>query len=60
MRWPFRRSEKRESNYTDALTAHLTALAGGSSGALPTAVGALEAAAGVVARAFAAADVDRP
>ena len=58
MRWPFRRSEKRESNYTDALTAHLTALAGGSSGALATATGALEACAGLVGRAFMSAEVD--
>ena len=60
--WPFRqRTETRaDSSYTDALVAAITANAGGQSNAFPTSTAALEACAGFVGRAFAAADVAAP
>ena len=58
---PFRRSpEVRESSYTDALVAQLIGNAIGSTTATPTATGALQAAAGMVSRCFAAAAVEGP
>ena len=61
MRFPWQRRETRaDSSYTDALVAAITANAGGQTTAFPTATAALEAAAGVVGRAFAAAEVRAP
>ena len=61
MRWPWQARETRaDSSYTDALVAAITANAGGQSTAFPTATAALEAAAGVVGRAFAAGEVRAP
>ena len=57
--WPFKR-EKRESSYTDTLVQQILSTATGASLALPTATGALETCAGVVARSFAAAEVQGP
>ena len=57
--WPFKR-EKRESSFTDSLVAQILSSATGATLALPTATGALETAAGLVARAFAAAEVQGP
>ena len=57
--WPFRR-EKRESSFTDALVQQILSSATGASLALPTTTGALETAAGLVARAFAGAEVQGP
>ena len=58
MRWPFARRETRaDSSYTDALVAAITANASGETTAFPTATAALEACAGFVGRAFAAAEV---
>lgn len=54
MRWPW---ESRQSSYTDALVAAITANAGGQATAFPTATAALETAAGFVGRAFASAEV---
>ena len=61
MRWPWEaREDSADSSYTDALVAAITANAGGQTTAFPTATAALEAAAGVVGRAFAAAEVRAP
>ena len=61
MRWPWQaREDRADSSYTDALVAAITANAGGQTTAFPTATAALEAAAGVVGRAFAAAEVRAP
>ena len=49
---------KRDSSYTDALVAAITANASGKSTAFPTATAALEACAGMIGRAFATATVD--
>ena len=59
MRFPWsRKFESRAgTTFTDAQIAALTAKAGGLGQASPTAVGALEACAGVVGRGFAAAEV---
>ena len=58
MRWPFARRETRaDSSYTDALIQAITSGAAGETTAFPTATGALEACAGFVGRAFAAAEV---
>ena len=59
MRIPWGRAEKRESSYTDTLVDLVVTRATGDT-AKETATGALEAAAGVVARAFAAAEVTGP
>lgn len=69
MRWPGqRRLETRiaeledrateSTAYTDALLAAITARAAGDKSAIPSATGALEACAGFIGRAFAAAEVD--
>ena len=61
MRWPWTKPETRaDSSYTDALISAITANASGQTTAFPTATAALEAAAGVVSRAFAAAEVRAP
>ena len=61
MMWPFQRKvEVRDSSLTDALVASIVASASGTSNANPSATGALEAAAGMMARAFAAARVEGP
>ena len=58
MRWPpWRRETRADSSYTDALVASITANASGATTAFPTATAALEACAGFVGRAFAAAEV---
>ena len=57
--WPWK-SEKRESSYTDALISQIVSQASGATLAKPAATGALEAAASIVARCFAAADVSGP
>ena len=57
MRFPWRRSERREAQpFTDAVVAALTAQAGGAGGT-PAQIAALEAAAGLWSRAFASAEV---
>ena len=57
---PFRRTEVRESSFTDALVQQLVSRAGRQTRATSTATGALEAASGLVARCFASATVDGP
>ena len=57
MRWPWQRETRADSSYTDALVAAITANAAGETTAFPTATAALEACAGFVGRAFAAAEV---
>ena len=59
MRWPWQRSERRESQpFTDAVVEAIRAqAAGASTSADASATAALEAASGLVARAFASADV---
>ncbi len=59
MWWPFNR-EKREGSYTDTLVQQILSSATGASLALPTTTGALESCSGLVARAFAAAEVQGP
>ncbi len=56
MRWPWQ-TEKQDSSYTDALVNALVAQAGGAAAGDPSAIGALETAAGFWSRAFAAAIV---
>ena len=58
--WPFRPTEKRQSSFTDALVQVIVGNAGGDSLAVPGATSALEAASGVVSRAFAASEVAGP
>ena len=59
MRWPWSRSEKRESQpFTDAVTQAVYQLSAGTNSADPSALAALEAAAGLYARCFAAAKVE--
>ena len=61
MNWPWsKQPEKRESSFTDALVQQLLSTATGASLALPTTTGALETCAGLVARAFASAEVKGP
>ena len=62
MRWPWstKSEDRADSSYTDVLVAALTANAGGQTTAFPTATAALEACAGAVGRAFAAAIVTGP
>ena len=55
---PKHMEHRADSSYTDALVAAITANARGQSTAFPTAVGALEAASGLVGRAFATATVE--
>ena len=60
MRWPWQAplETRADSSYTDALIAAITANAGGQTTAFAAATGALEAAAGLISRAFATAEVD--
>ena len=63
MEWPWSKSsksEKRDSSFTDTLVAQIVSGASGSTLALPTATGALEACAGLVGRSFASAEVHGP
>ena len=64
IRWPWSIDDANEtradSSYTDALVDALTANAGGRVLAFPTATAALEACAGLVGRAFAAAEITGP
>ena len=57
--WPFKR-ETRDSSYTDSIVALIAEQASGATLARPAATGSLEAAASIVARCFAAADVSGP
>ena len=58
---PFRqRAEHRESVYTDSIIASILANASGKTIAAPSATGALEASAGMVARCFSLATVEAP
>ena len=58
--WPFKKREQRDDSYTDTLIQTIVANAGGNALITPTATGALESAAGLVARSFAGATVDAP
>ena len=58
--WPWGRTERRESSYTDLIVAAAVARAGGALSAAATATGALQACSGMVARSFAAASVEGP
>ena len=59
MRWPWQRAEVRESQpFTDAVVSAIAEQAGGASVGDPSAIAALETAAGLYARAFAAATVE--
>ena len=58
--WPFNRTEKRASSYTDTLTSLLLSQATGATTASATATAAAEAASGLVARAFASAEISGP
>ena len=60
MKWPWSKPETRESSYTDSLVANILSQASGEILAKPAATGALEASASIVARCFAAADVQGP
>ena len=58
MRWPWSRSEVRESApYSDAVVASIVSAAGGPSLSSVSATGALEAASSLIARSFAGAEV---
>ena len=59
MKWPWQSNleTRADSSYTDALVTAILSRAQGQSTALPAAVGALEAASGLVSRAFASAVV---
>ena len=60
--WPFSSKPdvetRADSSYTDALVAAITANASGKNTAFPTATASLEACAGIVGRAFAAAQIN--
>ena len=59
MRWPWHKRERRESQpFTDAITDAIVAQAAGTTAGDPSAIAALETAAGLWARAFAAATVE--
>ena len=58
--WPFTKREQRDSSYTDSLVSLIVQQASGETLAKPAATGALEAAASIVARCFAGADVAGP
>ena len=61
MKWPWQRLERRESSYTDALVQAIIAQNSGSrTVATATATAAMESAAGIIGRSFAAADVGGP
>ena len=57
MRWPWSKREKRESSFTDALVTQILATATGASLAKPTTIAALECAADLYVRGFAAAKI---
>ena len=61
MRWPWTKQpaleQRAESSYTDVLVSYLLAQSGGQTFAYASATGALEACAGLAARAFATAEV---
>lgn len=58
--WPFKRSEDRSSSFTELIVARELARATGTTTASASATGALQAAAGLVSRCFALADVSGP
>ena len=58
--WPFNRTEKRDASYTDTLTSLLLSQATGATTASATATAASEAVSGLVARAFASAEISGP
>ena len=58
MRLPWQRTENRSDSYTDAVVAEILRTAGGVVTANAAATAAIEAAAGAVGRAFAAATVE--
>ena len=58
--WPWKKTEKRESSFTDTLVAQILSTATGASLALPRSTGALETCSGVLSRAFAAAEIQGP
>ena len=63
MKWPWKSDNleyRADDSFTNALITLLTARAGGQQAALPAALGALEAASGLVSRAFATALVQTP
>ena len=60
MRWPFTKPEQRDSSFTDALVSLIVQQSSGATLARPSATGALEANASIVARCFSSADVDAP
>ena len=60
MRWPFTKSEQRDSSYTDSIIALIAESASGATLAKPSGTAALEASASIVARCFASAAVDAP
>ena len=60
MKWPWQRLERRDSSYTDALIESIMATVSGPSKARADATAGVEAAAGIVGRAFAGADVSAP
>ena len=63
MKWPWKSDHleyRADDSFTNALITLLTARAGGQQAALPAALGALEAASGLVSRAFATAMVETP
>ena len=60
MMWPFKRTEKRESSFTQAVVARLVAQAGGPKAAEASATGAVESASGLIGRCFASATVTGP
>ena len=57
MRWPWTREKRESQPYTDAIVAALQEQAGGTLAGSPSALGALEIAAGYWARAFASAEI---
>lgn len=59
MRW-LRRTEKRDTDYSDAVVQQLIANARATKTVVPTATAAWETGAGIVSRAFASAEVDAP
>ena len=63
MKWPWKSDNleyRADDSFTNALITLLTARAGGQQAALPAAIGALEAASGLIGRAFATAMVETP
>ena len=58
--WPWPKRETRDSSYTDTLIAQIVSQASGATLAKPAATGALESAAGIVSRCFAASDISGP